>query len=196
MGAGARAGLAALALAASLLVVPVVGGVTQLVELRGDTPMQAATGPTRQVEYLGTVGITASDATRGGIYARVPVGGISEILAVPTDPVPTDPGTTGRHREPSDTLLVLERGYTEGSGNSAVIWRTTLTGTGILTRELVADLGALIGHTAVGNAEAMAWAPDQPDQLGQPGRPTELLIATDDNFGDGQRGVLHRVRVR
>ncbi|WP_297004795.1 esterase-like activity of phytase family protein, partial [uncultured Corynebacterium sp.] len=116
--------------------------------------------------------------------------GISEILSVPEHP---------------DQLLVLERGYTAGRGNSSVIWRTTLTegagtegsgteGSGtegsapdLLERELAVDLGALIGHTTVGNTEAMAWAP---------GEPGVLLIATDDNFHDDQRGVLHRIRVR
>ena len=351
----------------SLLVVPVVGGVTQLVELRGDTPFQetsqdatqdaaqdATTDPSTQAEYLGTVDITASDATRSGIYAHVPVGGISGIdcvggadpgtgsrcIAISDDPgqrgpvraydldpvtgevgepivltdergVPYKPGTVdpesirltgtddgtdagtasgiiwsaegtptitradlhGRvtttlpvqegirrnqgleglavtgggaggaqqiitateaapdgHDHPVITvyegdreaasytwpgtgiseiladpdnpgdLLVLERGYTEGRGNSSMIWRTTLpgsgnngpgeAGTGVLKRELVADLGALIGHSEVGNTEAMAWAP------GEQGTTGELLIATDDNFSDGQRGVLHRIRVR
>ncbi|WP_394288026.1 esterase-like activity of phytase family protein, partial [Corynebacterium variabile] len=110
--------------------------------------------------------------------------GISEILADPTD-------ATG--------LLVLERGYTGGRGNSSMIWRTTLpgtggAGTGVLKRELVADLGALIGHSDVGNTEAMAWAPGR--HPGTTDELPELLIATDDNFSDGQRGVLHRVRVR
>ena len=343
-------------LALSLLVVPGVGGAMQVVGLRGDTPFQetsqdatqdAATGPTPQAEYLGTVGITASDATRSGIYAHVPVGGISGIdcTADGTDPrciaISDDPGQRGpvraydldpetgevgepivltddrgvpyrpgavdpesirftsantdtsedaglvwtaegtpgvtvadRHgratatlpvaagirrnqgleglavtdtgtgpadeqriitateaapaghghpvitvyegdqdvasynwpgngiseilADPTDgnRLLVLERGYTPGAGNSAMIWRTTLpgtggAGTGVLIRERVADLGALIGHSDVGNTEAMTWAPGR-----QPGATGELLIATDDNFSDGQRGVLHRVRVR
>ena len=358
----------------SLLVVPVVGGVTQLVELRGDTPFQetsqdatqdatqdTTTGPTPQAEYLGTVDITASDVTHSGIYAHVPVGGISGIdCAVGADPdtdsrciaISDDPGRRGpvraydldpetgevgepivltdgrgvpyrpgvvdpesirftgsnasastetsrdaglvwtaegtptvtvadRHgratgtlpvaegirrnqgleglavtgagtdtvtdtaddqriitateaapdghdhpvitvyegerevasynwpgtgiseilADPTDAtgLLVLERGYTGGRGNSAMIWRTTLpgtggAGTGVLKRELVADLGALIGHSDVGNTEAMAWAPGR--HPGTTDELPELLIATDDNFSDGQRGVLHRVRVR
>lgn len=339
-------------LSLSLLMVPVVGGVTQLVELRGDTPFQetsqdatqdAATDPTTQAEHLGTVDITASDASLSGIYAHVPVGGISGIdctadgtdsrcIAISDDPgqrgpvraydldpvtgqvgepivltdergVPYRPGTvdpesirltgtdTGKdaglvwtaegtptvtvadrhgraaatlpvtegirrnqgleglaatdtgtadeqriitateaapdgHGHPVITvyegeqdvasynwpgtgiseiladpdnpgeLLVLERGCTGGRGNSSMIWRTTLpgtggAGTGVLKRELVADLGALIGYDTVGNTEAMAWAPGR-----QSGATDELLIATDDNFSDGQRGVLHRVRVR
>ena len=80
-----------------------------------------------------------------------------------------------------------------------MIWRTTLpgtggAGTGVLKRELVADLGALIGHSDVSNTEAMAWAPGR--HPGTTDELPELLIATDDNFSDGQRGVLHRVRVR
>jgi hypothetical protein len=335
-------------LALSLLVVPLVGGVTQLVELRGDTPFQDATRDaytdlTTQIEYIGTVDITASDATRRGIFAHVPVGGISGIdcadggsgtrcIAISDDPgqrgpvraydfnpdtgqvgepivltdergVPYKPGTidpesirfagtgeeagiiwtaegsstititdrqgraattlpvqdgirrnqgleglavtgdpqqiitatesapdnrahpvitvyegeqeaasydwpgTGISEILADTrtnadpgnpgnLLVLERGYTGGRGNSSMLWRTTLpgpggTGTGVLKRELVADLGALIGHDTVGNTEAMTWAPGR-----RPGTTDELLIATDDNFSDDQRGVLHRIRVR
>ena len=354
-------------LALSLLVVPGVGGAMQLIELRGDTPFQetsqdatqdADTGPTHQAEYLGTVDITASDATRSGIYAHVPLGGISGIdctadgtdsrcIAISDDPgrrgpvraydldpetgevgepivltdgrgVPYRPGVVDpesirfassnasastetsrdaglvwtaegtptvtvadRHgratgtlpvaegirrnqgleglavtgagtdtvtdtaddqriitateaapdghdhpvitvyegerevasynwpgtgiseilADPTDAtgLLVLERGYTGGRGNSAMIWRTTLpgtggAGTGVLKRELVADLGALIGHSDVGNTEAMAWAPGR--HPGTTDELPELLIATDDNFSDGQRGVLHRVRVR
>lgn len=307
----------------ALLLVPVVGGVPDLLALHGGTP--ATPGPpadalTGDAELLGTVDVTASDATRRGTYASVPVGGISGIdcdgrrcLAVSDDPgqrgpvraypldprtgaagvplvltdtrgVPYRPGTvdpesvrltgdgmvwtaegtptvtvadrSGRARytlpvpagiranqgleglavdgtrvitateaapeghdhpvvtvydgadggrsvshdwpgtgiseiltAPDGSLLVLERGYTPGTGNSVVLWRTRLpaTGTGPLVRDPVADLGALAGPRSVGNAEALAWAPWQVD-----GVPV-LLVGTDDNFDGAQRSVVHAV---
>lgn len=358
---GTRAAAGALALVASLLVVPVVGGASELSALRGDTPAQAgppADALTGDAELLGTVDVTASAATGEGIYAHVPVGGISGIdcvdavatgqdaaavpgstmpcLAVSDDPgqrgpvraypfdpasgqvgapvvltdihgVPYRPGTvdpesirltgvgedagmvwsaegtptvtvadrTGRARytlpvadgirrnrgleglavvpdapgasaapariitateaapagrghpvvtdyrdgqavatygwpgtgiseilaDPGGPaaaggLLVLERGYTPGTGNSSVLWRTRLPGagsggrdSGVLSREPVADLGALLGPREVGNTEALAW-------WRRPDGSRVLLVGTDDNFSDGQRSVVHVIALR
>lgn len=94
---------------------------------------------------------------------------------------------------PQGSLLVLERGYSAGEGNSAVLWRTDWKtdagGDRLLVRRPVADLGVLFGAGRVGNVEALAWGP-----RGQDGRRV-LYAGTDDNFSappEGtQRAVVH-----
>lgn len=146
----------------------------------GSAGTPGSVGSAETADSAGSAGsaeVAGDDGNPGSMVChRWPGTGVSEILSDPSD----------------GSLLVLERGYTPGVGNSAVIWRTWLNGAetggsggcGVLARRLVVDLGALLGQDVVGNTEAMAWAP---------GRPGHLLIGTDDNFRAGQRGVLHEI---
>lgn len=97
-------------------------------------------------------------------------------------------------------FLVLERSYIEGRGNAAalhlvdvrgaddVLGTPALDGTErpVAKRPLL-ELGP--GGGAVDNVESLAWGPVLSD-----GRRT-LLIASDDNFSDNQRSLVHTVAV-
>ncbi|HIW91856.1 MAG TPA: esterase-like activity of phytase family protein [Candidatus Corynebacterium avicola] len=103
-----------------------------------------------------------------------------------------------------DSYLTLERGYIEGVGTKAVLYRVTLDGaTDVLGREdldegsevtpvhkeRLLDLSSLedaedeeVAGGNPDNVESLAWGPEG-----------ELLIGTDDNFSDSQRSLIHTV---
>lgn len=105
-----------------------------------------------------------------------------------------------------DSFLTLERGYVEGEGTRAALYRVTLDdATDVLGREdldkggevtpvhkeRLLDLSSLKDSTdeevADGNpdnVESLAWGPSG-----------ELLIGTDDNFSDSQRSLIHTVNL-
>lgn len=131
-------------------------------------------------------------------------------LAYQLDPV--DDGADGRGATEilaagDDSFLTLERGYIEGVGTQAVLYRVTLDGAtdvlgqpdlsdsdGPVTpvhKERLLDLSSLTDspdeEVAGGNpdnTESLAWGPDG-----------ELLIGTDDNFSDSQRTLIHTVDI-
>lgn len=117
----------------------------------------------------------------GALYPGARDRGVSEIIA----------GEDG-------SLYVIERGYVPGRGNRGEIYRVTLDGaTNVLgkealdgsetpaRKELVFDFASLPEHPD--NIEALAWAPRLADGRAQ------LLVASDDNFSDKQRTLLHRI---
>ncbi|MEJ4098763.1 esterase-like activity of phytase family protein [Corynebacterium mastitidis] len=117
----------------------------------------------------------------GALYPGARDRGVSEIIA----------GGDG-------SLYIIERGYVAGQGNRGEIYRVTLDGaTNVLgkealdgsetpaRKELVFDFASLPEHP--NNIEALAWAPRLADGRAQ------LLVASDDNFSDTQRTLLHRI---
>lgn len=114
---------------------------------------------------------------------RTPVLGVSEVTATPD----------GR-------LLVLERGFTAGVGNTVRLHLADRPGRGTaLPKRLLADLVdcPALGATAeqpqpsplLGNFEGMAVT-------GRSGGRTDVLVVSDDNQNDVQTTRFLRLRVR
>ena len=98
-------------------------------------------------------------------------------------------------------LLVLERSYAMGMGNTLRLYRVDLaSGQDTLAldplvpgrfqplaKTLVADLSAYLGPglSRLDNTESLAWGPVLPAQGGQPAQRT-LVLLSDDNFNPGQ----------
>jgi hypothetical protein len=99
-----------------------------------------------------------------------------------------------------DQLLVVERGFTAGVGNTVRIYQAFLKGGDPVYKRLLADLGDCpsAGATNPGtqrnplldNIEALAIG----DRL--PGGARELLLLSDDNFSAGQVTRLYRLKAR
>jgi hypothetical protein len=91
-----------------------------------------------------------------------------------------------------DALLVLERGYSQGRGNSIRLYRAEIPGATDVShldrlagtlwqpmrKSLVLDLGRL--GVKLDNFEGMDWGPDLPNGH------RSLVLVSDDNFNDGQ----------
>ncbi|KQB83483.1 esterase-like activity of phytase family protein [Corynebacterium lowii] len=117
----------------------------------------------------------------GALYPGARDRGISEIIA----------GDDG-------SFYIIERGYVAGQGNRGEIYRITLDGaTNVLGKqaltgeetpvhkELVFDFSSLPEHPD--NIEALAWGERLADGRAQ------LLVASDNNFSENQRSLLHRI---
>ncbi|MGC3986434.1 MAG: esterase-like activity of phytase family protein [Pseudorhodoferax sp.] len=116
-----------------------------------------------------------------GLYAD---NGVSEILMLD-----------------AQRMLVLERAYAMGVGNTLRLYRVDLAGGGDtlamdqlvpghfqpLAKTLVADLSAWLGAglSRLDNTESLAWGPLLPAQAGQPAQRT-LVLLSDDNFNPAQ----------
>lgn len=159
---------------------------------------------------------TTSEAALGcdGLLATVTVGTSVRVLRIDlqtmdvvehvyvTDPVPqkdTEHGVSELLALSDDELLVLERGFTKGIGNTARIYRTRLATSAVCTtaehvddassalpKQLFVDLGLLASRVPppskqpqssplLDNFEGMAIGPELPD-----GRAT-ILVVSDDN---------------
>jgi hypothetical protein len=146
---------------------------------------------------------TPSAGTRLRILRVAMDGGETVEHAYATDPLPHasgDYGVADLAALSSDDLLVLERGWTRGSGNTARVYRVSLADTRsscldaaallpdgpVMEKRLVVDLAKLVVHglpparqkqdaPLLDNFEGLALGPPLPD-----GR-SSLLVVSDDN---------------
>lgn len=122
---------------------------------------------------------------------------VRQIAYVP-DPIPLRPLLPGSHADngiseilmlDNDRMLVLERAYATGAGNSLRLYEietrdaTDVLNTGVLAegshrpapKTLVADLASL-GLSRLDNTEGLCWGPALPDGKRM------LVVVSDDNF--------------
>jgi len=158
-------------------------------------------------------GATAAVGTTLRILRISRASGEYEEHAYATDPMPHaagDYGVADLAALTADDLLVLERGWTRGAGNTARIYRVSLadarasclanpalgTGAAVLEKKLVVDLVTLPAQglpaakqhqesALLDNYEGMALGPRLPD-----GRATILLISDDNGRSDQYARIL------
>ncbi len=146
-------------------------------------------GPPAGLTTVAAVRILSIDLASGEVVREV--GYVTDAIALAPEPLGgwADHGVSDILTLDADTLLVLERGYSEGRGNTIRIYAADLTratdvsgldslaagGWAPAEKRLVADFRAM--GVPLANYEGMGWGPELPD-----GR-RSLVLVSDDNFG-------------